>query len=358
MILNNICILNRFVKQGFFKKQGVLPVEQKGGKIPRPMWQVCVFAGKLVKMRVRLIELRSMLKSYGRVISLLLMMVLGTLLPQLNVLSFLVQYFLMLMLFFAFLDIEIHPRSIPVSVLWVLLANIVIAILAYGLLSLFDPLLALAGFVTAIAPTAIAAPVIIGFIDGQVDYVVGSVLLTNVAMALVVPVVLPFLVGKVVQVTTWQVLQPVVVTMFVPLVLARLVGRLPDKVRVLVGKGKAYAYPLWLANLIILSAKAADFVRTEWSSAARQVMWIALISMVICAVNFSVGALIGGRRHWQESSQSLGQKNNSFVIWIALTFIHPIVALGPTFYVLFHNLYNSWQIYRFEKRGRSGKARS
>ena len=67
-------------------------------------------------------------------------------------------------------------------------------------------------------------------------------------------------------------------------------------------------------------------------------------------VQLREGALIGGRRYWQESSQALGQKNNSFVIWIALTFINPLVAMGPTFYVLYHNLYNSFQIYLFEKR--------
>ena len=32
------------------------------------------------------------------------------------------------------------------------------------------------------------------------------------------------------------------------------------------------------------------------------------------------------------------------------SYINPLVAMGPTFYVLYHNLYNTWQIYRFEKR--------
>ena len=70
---------------------------------------------------------------------------------------------------------------------------------------------------------------------------------------------------------------------------------------------------------------------------------------MICIVNFGVGALLGGRSHWQEASQSLGQKNLSFVIWIALTFINPLVALSPMFYILYHHLYNSWSIYRFER---------
>ena len=32
------------------------------------------------------------------------------------------------------------------------------------------------------------------------------------------------------------------------------------------------------------------------------------------------------------------------------SYINPLVAMGPTFYVLYHNLYITWQIYRFEKR--------
>ena len=71
---------------------------------------------------------------------------------------------------------------------------------------------------------------------------------------------------------------------------------------------------------------------------------------MICILNFRLGGLLGGERFRQEASQSLGQKNNSFVIWIALTFINPLVAMGPTFYILYHNLYNSWQIYRFERQ--------
>jgi hypothetical protein len=33
-----------------------------------------------------------------------------------------------------------------------------------------------------------------------------------------------------------------------------------------------------------------------------------------------------------------------------LTFINPLVAMGPMFYIVYHHVYNSWSIYRFEKR--------
>ncbi|MGD8403607.1 MAG: hypothetical protein PVJ21_08095 [Anaerolineales bacterium] len=256
----------------------------------------------------------------------------------------------MIMLFFAFLDIKFNPQGFQKSVLWVLLANVALAFIGYAVLSRFNLMFALAAFMTAIAPTAIAAPVIIGLIERKVEYVVTSVLLTNLASALVVPVALPSLLGKSVQISIWEVLQPVLLVMLLPLLLAQLVSHLPGTMQSIIRQGKVTSFPLWLANLFIISAKASEFLRSDNTNSISTLAIIALVSLVICIANFSVGALLGGREHWPEASQSLGQKNLSFVIWIALTFINPLVAMGPTFYILYHHIYNSWLIYQFEKK--------
>ena len=236
------------------------------------------------------------------------------------------------------------------SVLWMLFANIAVAFTSYMLLTAFDATLALSAFMTAIAPTAIAAPVIVGFIQGEIEYVVTAVLCTNFASAVVIPLALPFLLGAEIQISVWEVLEPVLIVMFVPLILARLVSRLPSSTQESIRRGKSFSFPLWLVNLFLISANASNFLRNENSNSVMTLVIIALISLVICIINFGLGALLGGRRNWLEASQSLGQKNLSFVIWIALTFINPLVAMGPTFYILYHHLYNSWSIYQFEKR--------
>ncbi len=289
-------------------------------------------------------------KVYGKVFGLLLTMLLGALMPQLHHASFLIQYLLMVMLFFAFLDIDFKLGMIQKSVLWVLLANVALAFLSYALLTSFDQMLALTAFMTAIAPTAIAAPVIIGFIKGEIEYVIAAVLVTNLSSAVVIPVTLPFLISADVQVSVWEVLEPVLIVMFVPLILARFSTFLPAAGRDFIRKGKSLSFPIWLVNLLLISANASSFLRNENSNSLLTLVTIALISLVLCIANFGVGALLGGPRNWQEASQSLGQKNLSFVIWIALTFINPLVAMGPTFYIVYHHLYNSWSIYQFEKR--------
>ena len=294
-------------------------------------------------------KIASFLAGQGKGLLLLVTMLLGWFVPQAHVFSFLIQYLLMVMLFFAFLDIELKPQGFQKSVLWVLVANVAVAFIGYAVLSYFDMMLALAAFMTAIAPTAIAAPVIISLIEGNVEFVVASVLLTNFASALIIPLALPSLLGTVIQISIWEVMQPVLVVMFVPLLLAWLVSRLSENIQSIVRKGKVTSFPIWLVNLFIISAKASDFLRNDNNNSISTLGTIALVSLVICIVNFGVGALLGGREYWQEASQALGQKNLSFVVWIALTFINPLVAMGPTFYILYHHLYNSWLIYQFEK---------
>ncbi|MGZ9223057.1 MAG: hypothetical protein ACXW4Q_13195, partial [Anaerolineales bacterium] len=132
-------------------------------------------------------QINSFLKIYSKVFGLLITMLVGALFPQLHVLSFLIQYLLMAMLFFSFLDIKFKAQMFQKSVLWVLVANIAVAFISYLLLTSLDATLALSAFMTAIAPTAIAAPVVVGFIKGEIEYVVTAVLFTNFSSAVVIP---------------------------------------------------------------------------------------------------------------------------------------------------------------------------
>jgi len=295
-------------------------------------------------------KIRLFFQNQGKGLSLIIALGIGMLIPKAAVLSDWMKYLLMVMLFFSFLGLDFKLHNFPKSVFFILLANIAIAFISYVVLAPFQLTLALAAFMTAIAPTSIVAPVIIGFLQGKVEYVFASVLFTNLANAVIVPLALPFMLGKVVQISVWEVLQPVCVVMIVPLLLALLVSRLPVSTQALIAKGKAFTFPAWLVNLTIIGAKTSSFLHNEAADSARMLFPIGLISLVICVINFSVGALLGGRHHLKEARVSLGQKNLTFVIWIAITFINPLVAMGPTFYILYHHIYNSWLIYRFEKQ--------
>jgi BASS family bile acid:Na+ symporter len=157
-------------------------------------------------------------------------------------------------------------------------------------------------------------------------------------------------VGNAIPISVWSVLQTALILMFVPLILARLTLRLPENAQMNIRKGKRFSFLLWLINLFLVSAKVSDFIRGGNISSLSVLLYIALISLGLCIINFTLGAWIGGDQFRREASQALGQKNLGYVIWIALAFLNPLVAVGPTFYIVYHHIYNSWLIYRFEKQ--------
>jgi BASS family bile acid:Na+ symporter len=236
----------------------------------------------------------------------------------------------------------------------VLAANLAIAFLGYFLFLPVDHDLALVAFLTGVTPTAISAPVIIDFLDGRVGYVVASVLITNLFMAFMLPFVLPLVVGTEAGISTTGALRSVLLVVCIPLCLSRGVSYLPEKVCRVIGRWKPLSFYVWLVALFLVTAKSSHFMQNDMTVPAGKLCAIAAISFVICVVNFSVGALLGGKQYRREASQALGQKNNSLTIWLALTFINPVVALGPTCYVLYHNAYNSLQLLAFERKRRRG----
>jgi BASS family bile acid:Na+ symporter len=103
---------------------------------------------------------------------------------------------------------------------------------------------------------------------------------------------------------------------------------------------------MWVTAIFLITANASDFIRRQSGLSNTVLVEIAATSLLVCAAGFSLGRVIGGREFAREASQSLGQKNTTFTIYLALTYASPLVALGPTFYVVWHNLWNSWQLHR------------
>ena len=79
------------------------------------------------------------------------------------------------------------------------------------------------------------------------------------------------------------------------------------------------------------------------------VVLIALITLGLCVLNFSVGRALAPRKYKRETAQLLGQKNTTLSIFLALHFANPLVALAPTFYILFHNIWTASLMYLYDR---------
>lgn len=82
---------------------------------------------------------------------------------------------------------------------------------------------------------------------------------------------------------------------------------------------------------------------------------IAAVSLICCVLQFFVGKRIGG--HYGDaisSGQALGQKNTVFAIWMGYTFMTPVTSIAGGFYSVWHNIFNSYQLYRKRKEENNG----
>ena len=276
----------------------------------------------------------------------------GMMLPGAAPFSKLVPYLIMLMLGVTFLTRKLDLRHIR-KLHWLLLVcSLLLALMTWGILKFCgaSPELAAAGFYIAFTPTAAAAPVIIAMLDGDVEFTAFATILSNLAAAILFPAALTALNGEFHPEIFWHAAARVAQMVLLPAVAGAMLRKwVPGSVEFGRKMGK-YTFYCWTASLFLLSAKAGLFLREHPQS-----MWFilsaAVLAGVLCALQFFLGGVFGekfGMR--REGSQCLGQKNTSLTIYLAMTYTSPAAALGPGFYIFFHNLWNACQLQNHAKQ--------
>ena len=295
--------------------------------------------------------------AFSRTGAILAAITLGALFPQVHVLTWIVRWLIVGQLFLVFLQTRMSRSSLRRSHFGLLAVNIAMGFVAWwigGLIGGRD--VALAAFFAGITPTASAAPVIMSFLHGRVEYVVAAFLLTNVVIAALLPVLLPVVLGHPTPEAFAQVSGSVGLIVFAPMAAARLVRFAYPRAVEWPPRLRNASFGCWVLMMFLVTGNASDFIRKESGAAHHTLLVIAGVTAVVSALNFSLGWLIGGKEFHREASQSLGQKNTILTLYLALTYASPLAALGPTFYVIWHNVWNSWQLHRAAYRGPAAPA--
>lgn len=220
----------------------------------------------------------------------------------------------------------------------------------------------LAGFVTGlripleaamiclICPTATACAVVTGKLGGNMAQAITYTVFINVLVAFLVPLMVPLLYpsGELTFASAFlNILKKVFPLLLLPCAVAWLVRLVAPRFHKWLCSITDLAFYIWAVALtlaILMSTRA--IVHNEgspWLLAG-----IALASLVCCMFQFWAGRRIGGIYHDAGPvtvGQSLGQKNTVFAIWMGYTFMDPIVSVAGGFYSIWHNCYNSWQLY-------------
>jgi BASS family bile acid:Na+ symporter len=285
-----------------------------------------------------------------RTAALLLAMLLGGLLPQAYVFKEKIPWLVAGMLFIVFLQTRLVRGALRPGHFLLLAVNVAMGFAGWGLGTVVGGAdVGRAAFFAGITPTATAAPVIMSFLGGRVEYVVAAFLLTNLAIVALLPALLPLVLGQPSPELFQQVLGTVVLVVLVPMGLAWGVRTVHARAAAWPHRLRNVSFGAWLAAVFLAMANASQFLRTQPVRPA-VLGRIAVVTALVCAANFALGRVVGGRHFGREGSQALGQKNTALTIALAIHYAGPLVALGPTFYVVWHNLWNSWQLHRAARR--------
>lgn len=259
---------------------------------------------------------------------------------------------LVVMLLLTFMRLRVRELRFQRAQMAVLVGQVVLAPVVFGVLRPFGEAAALAGLILVLTPTATAAPALVGMLRGDVAYVTTASLLTNSVLCLVMPVAIVVATGGTVRPDVWSTAAMVVRVLAVilgPLVAAVVVRKaLPAVAAGLTARSELPFY-LWAFTLAVVTGKTVVELE-EHPQGLWTVMGMAGLSAGVCAMNFLAGrgiAWVVGSSRPMETAQSMGQKNTLFTIYVALSVLgSPVIALAPTFYILWHNCYNAYQLLR------------
>lgn len=267
--------------------------------------------------------------------------------------GFIQPVLIFLMLFVTFC--KVNPRELRLQKwhLWLVLIQVGVFMLLSGLLLLFPDtsmrVVIESAMICMITPTATAAAVITDKLGGNAATITTYNIIANVVTAIAAPLVFPMVhpvVGQTFLGSFSLILSKVFPLLICPFFAAVLVQRyMPTLLRHILSI-RDLAFYLWAVALALAIAVTTHTLFTSQTALIIDIS-IALVSLVFCLLQFYFGRKIGGISGDKVTSgQALGQKNTILAIWMGYTFLSPITALAGGFYSVWHNVVNSYQLYK------------
>jgi len=275
----------------------------------------------------------------------------------LSVVEFVQPVLIFLMLFLTFVRINPHDIRPCRWHAWLLavqggtftlLAIILILLPHSGLRVVLE-----GAMICLICPTATAAAVITRKLGGDMAHITTYTILINLLAAVLIPTLIPWVHPNPIL-NVWNsamlILGKVFPLLLMPLVLAMLVRKLMPALRDWIMRYPDLSFYMWAVALTLaIGVTVRSIVHSNIALSTQ--LWLVAVSLLSCVFQFWLGRLIGSRYDdTVTAGQALGQKNTVFAIWLGYTFFSPITAIAGGFYSIWHNVFNSYQLYKHDHR--------
>lgn len=274
---------------------------------------------------------------------------------QAMLIAWLVPYLIFAVLLINFTAVDLKHLGFCRLDLRIMVFQAVVSAAAYAVVSAVTPdrVLAQGAMMAVLCPVASSVVVVASALGADRRITTGYTIYGNMLVAVLAPVY--FTVTGRPDVSFVDSVCGIFAKIFMAIALPYFIGMalqlfLPKVSRVM-SRAKEWTLILWAISLMLVLGQTIGYVIRDHAGHETTIVWLGVISLVACVVQFGVGRIFGIRAgHPVAGTQLLGQKNTAIGIWMAVQFLSPLSSVTLAFYAVFQNIFNSWQLWRNSRR--------
>ncbi len=267
-----------------------------------------------------------------------------------------VPYLIFSILLLTFAAVDVRKLKFSPMFVWILLFQVVVSISLYALLKSLDvsPVIAEGVMMAALCPVASSVAVVSCMLGADRQTVTSFTIIGNLVISIVAPAYFT-LIGVHPELSFFasflSILRRVGVVIGLPFFIALVLQLGLPKVNRILSRYKGLSFYLWSVALLFTIGQTIDFIFLHGEGNWNVILWLGVVSLLFCAVQFALGKWIGSKYgDTIAGGQLLGQKNTAMGIWMANHYLHPLTSVVLAFYAILQNLFNSWQIWRHDRK--------
>lgn len=283
--------------------------------------------------------------------------VLGLLLHRFcTMFSVAVPYIIFTILLLTFTAVDVKKLKFSPMFVWILGFQIVVSIVMYYLLKTLkiSNIIAEGVLIGVLCPVASSVAVVSCMLGADRKTVTSFTIIGNLMMSLVAPAYFT-LIGVHPEMTFLSsflsILKRIGTVIGLPFFVALALQLFWPKANDFLCRYKGLSFYLWSVALLFTIGQTIDFIFLHGEGHWDSILWLGIASLLFCIIQFGLGKWIGHQYgDIIAGGQLLGQKNTAMGIWMANHYLNPLASVFLAFYAIFQNLFNSWQIWRHDKK--------
>lgn len=266
--------------------------------------------------------------------------------------SFIVPYIIFSILTLTFSSIDLIKLRFSVLDVWLCVVQVVGAVAAYFLgYFLFNNVSISQGLMMGfLCPVASSVTVVATMLGAKHNNTIAYTIVGNLLVSIVAPLLF-LLFGNVDNTNLvdsfLSILGKVSSVIGLPFFLMLILQLWVKPAARIIKRYSGFSFYLWAIALLFTLGQTIDFIFLHGRGNWNVIIVLAQGSIIICAISFGLGRIIGKKYDDTIAGQQLlGQKNTAMGIWMSNTYLSPLSSTILAFYSICQNLLNSYQIWR------------